>query len=100
MDDRHKLLQLWVIVQIILQNTCLKTVSKAYMSCMSIGSKFVYAIASALCLDRKQHLPCCCSRHDAGARGVALLQPDTVLEQPHSVPFATSGSDVPACQTG
>jgi len=50
MDDGHKLLQLWVIVQIILQNTCSKTVSKAYMLCMDIGSNVVCAIASALYL--------------------------------------------------
>lgn len=48
MDDGHKLPQLWVIVQIILQNTNLKAVSKACILCMDMCSKFVCAIASAL----------------------------------------------------
>jgi len=50
MDDGHKLPQRWVIVQIILQNTYLKTVSKAYILCMDIRSNVVCAIASALYL--------------------------------------------------
>jgi Zn ribbon nucleic-acid-binding protein len=50
MNDGHKLLQLWVIVQIVLQNTWLKPVSKAYILCMDIGSNFVRAIAGAVCL--------------------------------------------------
>ncbi len=101
MDDGHKLLQLWVIVQIILQNTYLKAVSKACVLCMDICSNFVCAIASALCLTGSSScLAASGGMMQLGQEGWLLLQPDSVSEQPHPEPLAASGSDVPACQTG
>jgi ADP-ribosylglycohydrolase len=100
MDDGHKLPQLWVIVQIILQNTYLKTVSKAYILCMDIRSNFGCAIASAVCLTGSSScLAASGGMMQFGQEGWPLLQPDTVPEQPHPVPLAASGSDVQAYQT-
>lgn len=86
MDDGHKLLQLWVTVQIVLQNTCLKTcLSKAYMLCMDIGSNAVYAMLVPYILgtsnsrsgsrpgSRRQELPCCLRRQNAVGKTKAAL---------------------------